>query len=103
LSNVTVTERPSRNRPPGLDCPVGYPGGYTATKPVNGYFNKFRSREFDEVKVMRLHACGPGYLHIGTKPVNKLEDLKKLRIRTFGSTARFMSLLGRDACGHAHG
>ncbi len=77
-----------------FDYPLGYPSGQVATKLVNAYFNKFKPKEFDDVKVMYMHACGPGYLHTRTKPVNKLEDLKGLRIRTSGSTARFMQLLG---------
>lgn len=76
-----------------LDYPLGYPSGYVATKVANEYFKKFHPKEFDDVKVMYFHAQGPGLLHT-KKPVNKLEDLKGMKIRTFGSNAKLMSYLG---------
>jgi len=76
-----------------LDYPLGYPSGTVATHLVNEYYKKFHPKEFDEVKVMYFHAQSPGILH-SHKPVNKLEDLKGMKMRTFGSNAEFMSLLG---------
>jgi TRAP-type C4-dicarboxylate transport system substrate-binding protein len=76
-----------------LDYPLGYPSGTVATRLVNAYLKKFNPKEFADVKVMYLHAQPPGILH-SRKPVNKLEDLKGMKMRTFGSNARFMSLLG---------
>lgn len=76
-----------------LDYPLGYPSGSVATKLVNAYYAKFKPKEFDEVKVMYFHAQAPGILH-SKKPVNKLEDLKGMKMRTFGSNAEFMTLLG---------
>jgi len=76
-----------------LDYPLGYPNGHVSTRLANAYFKKFNPKEFSEVKVMYFHAQTPGILH-ARKPVNKLEDLKGMKMRTFGSNARFMSLLG---------
>lgn len=76
-----------------LDYPLGYKSGYQATKLANAYFVKFKPKEFDDVKIMYFHAQSPGILH-ARKPVNKLEDLKGLKMRTFGSNAEFMKLLG---------
>ncbi len=77
-----------------LDYPLGYPSGYVATKLMNEYYNKFKPKEFDEVKVMYFHGQGPGLLHTKTRPVTKIEDLAGLKIRTFGPNARLMTLLG---------
>jgi TRAP-type C4-dicarboxylate transport system substrate-binding protein len=77
-----------------LDYPLGYTKGYIATKLMNEYYKKFKPKEFDEVKVMYFHGQGPGILHTRTKPINKLEDLKGMKIRTFGSNAQLMTLLG---------
>jgi TRAP-type C4-dicarboxylate transport system substrate-binding protein len=60
---------------------------------INEYFNKFKPKEFDEVKVMYLHAHGPGILHT-KKAVNKLEDMKGLKIRCTGMAAKIVSALG---------
>ncbi len=76
-----------------LDYPLGYPNGYVATKLANAYFAKFKPKEFDDVKVMYFHGQAPGILHT-KKPVYKLEDIKGMKIRTYGSNAEFMSLLG---------
>lgn len=76
-----------------LDYPLGYPSGLVATRLVNEYFKKFNPKEFNDIKVMYFHAQGPGILHT-RKPVNKLEDLKGMKIRTFGSNAKLMSALG---------
>ncbi|HEY3277854.1 MAG TPA: TRAP transporter substrate-binding protein [Syntrophorhabdaceae bacterium] len=76
-----------------LDYPMGYHADSVSTRLANAYFQKFKPKEFDEVKVMYFHAQSPGILH-ARKPVNKLEDLKGMKMRTFGSNARFMSLLG---------
>jgi TRAP-type C4-dicarboxylate transport system substrate-binding protein len=77
-----------------LDYPMGITSGYGATKMLNAYYKQFKPKEFDEVKVMYFHGQGPGILHTRTKPVNKLEDLKGMKIRTFGSNAKLMTLLG---------
>jgi len=45
------------------------------------------------VKVMYLHGHGPGLLHSKT-PVRALEDLKGLKIRATGTTAKIVSALG---------
>jgi TRAP-type transport system periplasmic protein len=77
-----------------LDYPLGYPSGLVATRLTNEFYNKFKPKEFNDVKVLYFHAQGPGILHTTKKPVNTLEDLKGMKIRTFGSNASFMSLLG---------
>ena len=76
-----------------LDLPLGYPNGMTATKVVNEFFQKADPEELKNVKVLYLHAHGPGLLHTKT-PVNKLEDLNKMKIRSTGLSAKVVSALG---------
>jgi TRAP-type transport system periplasmic protein len=76
-----------------LDYPIGHFSAGVSTKLVNVYFQKFKPKEFDEVKAMYFHCPGPGLIH-SRKPINKLEDLKGLRLRAFGSNAEFVRLLG---------
>lgn len=76
-----------------IDLPLGYQSGLTATRLINQYYQKFRPKEFDEVKILYLHAHGPGILH-SKKAVAKLEDLKGLRIRCTGTAAKVVTALG---------
>lgn len=76
-----------------IDLPLGYKSGYAATKMTNEYYNKFKPKELDEVKVMWLHAHGPGLLFT-KKPVAKLEDLQGMKVRGTGFSAKLISALG---------
>ena len=76
-----------------LDYPLGYPSGIVATRLGNEFYKQFKPKEFDDIKVMFFHAQGPGILHT-RKPVKNLDDLKGMKIRTFGSNAKMMSILG---------
>lgn len=76
-----------------LDYPLGYPSGLVATRLMNEYYKTFKPKEFDEVKVLFFHGPGPGMIHT-KKPVNKIEDIKGMKMRTFGSNAKLMQLLG---------
>ena len=44
-----------------LQQPLGYTSGYQATKLANAYYQKFKPKEFDDVKVMYLHGAAPGF------------------------------------------
>ncbi len=77
-----------------LDFPLGIPSGSVATHMMNAYYEKFKPKELDEVKIMYLHSVGPGNLHTRAKPISKLEDLKGLKIRTYGPNAKLMTMLG---------
>ncbi len=76
-----------------LDLPLGYPNGKVATRVANDFYRRFRPRELNDVKVLYLHAHGPGLLHT-KKPVRKLEDMKGLKIRSTGLSAKVVSDLG---------
>ena len=76
-----------------IDLPLGYKNGLSATRLINQYFEKFQPKEFEEVKVLYFHAHGPGILHT-KKPVAKLENLKGLRIRSTGLSAKVVTALG---------
>jgi TRAP-type transport system periplasmic protein len=77
-----------------LDLPLGYPNNTVPTKLANAFYAKFQPKEFNDVKVLWFHAQAPGIVHTKTKPITKLEDLKGMKMRTYGSNAKLMSLLG---------
>jgi len=76
-----------------IDLPLGYKNGLSATRLINQYYAKFQPKEFEEVKILYFHAHGPGILHT-KKPVTKLEELKGLRIRSTGLSAKVVTALG---------
>jgi len=75
------------------DLPLGMKTGLVATKVINDYYKKFKTKEFDEVKVMYLHGHGPGIIH-SKKEVKTLEDLKGMKIRCTGMAAKIVAALG---------
>lgn len=81
-----------------VDLPLGYKSGVIATELANAVYNKFRPKELADVKVLILHAHGPGILH--TKfPVSKLEDLKGRKIRATGLASKVVTALGAAPVG----
>jgi TRAP-type C4-dicarboxylate transport system substrate-binding protein len=87
----------SRGRFPvmaAVDLPLGYSDGVTATQVANGVFEKFKPKEFNDVQVMYFHAHGPGYIHTRDKPVASMADVKGLKLRATGNSARLVEALG---------
>ncbi len=78
----------------GLDLPVGYPDGKTATKIATAITKEFNPKEVQDTKVLYIHAHGPGVLHTKKRPVQQLADLKGLKIRSTGLSAKIVKTLG---------
>ncbi|MCE5283591.1 MAG: TRAP transporter substrate-binding protein [Deltaproteobacteria bacterium] len=76
-----------------LDLPLGYPNGRVATRVANEFFKKFMPKELQGVKLLYIHAHGPGLLHTKT-PVSNLEHLKGMKIRSTGLSAKVVEMLG---------
>jgi TRAP-type transport system periplasmic protein len=81
-----------------IDLPLGYKNFSTPTRLVNAYYKKFKPKEMDDVKVLFLEGYGPGLLH-AKKPINKLEDLKGMKIRAHGVSGKIVSALGAAPVG----
>ncbi len=78
-----------------VDLPLGYPTGMAATRIANAYYQEMKPEELNDVKVLYLHAHGPGLLHT-REPVETLEDLRGLQIRSTGLSAKMVSALGAN-------
>jgi TRAP-type C4-dicarboxylate transport system substrate-binding protein len=76
-----------------IDLPLGYKNGLAATQLINLYYQKFQPKELSDVKVLYLHAHGPGILNT-KKPVKNLEDLKGMKIVCHGLSAKVVGALG---------
>ncbi len=77
-----------------VDLPLGYHSGVVATEVINRVYKKFQPKEFDDVKVMYLHAHGPGLIHTKGKAVRKLEDMHGMKFRGHGTSALVVKALG---------
>lgn len=77
-----------------VDLP-GYPlSGRLTTRVANEVYRRFLPKEFSQVHVLYLHAHPPGSILTVSKPVRKLDDLKGMRIRSTGLSARILTALG---------
>jgi TRAP-type C4-dicarboxylate transport system substrate-binding protein len=77
----------------GLDLPLGYPNGLTASRIATQMVEKYAPKEVSDVHVLYVHAHGPGIL-ASKKPVSKLEDVKGMKIRATGLSANIVTALG---------
>ena len=76
------------------DLPLGSPSGVVSSKMIKEVFETLQPNELDGVKVMYITAHGPGLVHTKDKPVRTLEDLKGLKLRATGFSAKLVSALG---------
>ncbi|WP_025323083.1 TRAP transporter substrate-binding protein [Deferrisoma camini] len=77
-----------------VDLPFGYPNAKAATEAINEVYRQLRPKELDDVKVLYLHAHGPGLLNSRSKAVRSLEDLRGLKFRATGFAAKIVKALG---------
>lgn len=77
----------------GLDLPLGYPDGKTASRVANALIRQFAPKELNDTHWLYAHAHGPGIL-ASRKPVRSLEDLRGLKIRATGLSTKIVEALG---------
>ncbi len=77
----------------GLDLPLGYPDGLTASRAATAMAEKYQPAEFKDVHMLYIHAHGPGIL-ASKRPVRSLEDLKGVKVRATGLSAKIVECLG---------
>jgi TRAP-type C4-dicarboxylate transport system substrate-binding protein len=85
-----------------IDLPLGYTSAYQSTKLVNEFYKKFKPKEWDAVQVMFFHTAAPQSI-CTKKPINKLEDMKGLKIRATGTSAAIVQALGAAPVGMSMG
>ncbi len=77
----------------GIDLPLGYPNGLSATQIATKIAREFEPEELKDVKLLYIHAHGPGIL-ASKQPVNSLEDMEGLQVRATGLSAKIVQNLG---------
>jgi len=88
----------------GLDLPLGYPDGISATRIANELIAKYADnlRELADTQILYVHAHGPGIL-ASKKPVTTLADMANLKVRATGLSARIVEVLGGTPLGMDQG
>ncbi|MDD5205166.1 MAG: TRAP transporter substrate-binding protein [Desulfobacterales bacterium] len=76
-----------------VDLPLGYRSGYWGTKLANEFYRKFKPKEFDDVKVL-FFTTSPPHMMFAKKPVANLDDMKGLKVRSTGTSAKVVQALG---------
>ncbi|MBD3267427.1 C4-dicarboxylate ABC transporter substrate-binding protein [bacterium] len=77
----------------GLDLPLGYPDGLTATRVADKMVKEHKPEEVADTHVCYIHAHGPGLL-CSKKEVNTLDDMKGLQVRATGLSSKIVESLG---------
>ncbi len=77
----------------GIDLPLGYPDGITASRVAHTLTLRYLPEEVSDVKVLYVHAHGPGIL-ASRRSVHTLEDVQGLKIRATGLATRIVEALG---------
>jgi TRAP-type C4-dicarboxylate transport system substrate-binding protein len=77
-----------------VDLPLGYTSGKVATAVANEVYRKFKPKELSDTQVMYLSAHGPGFINTRVKAVRSMEDMKGLKLRAHGASARVVEALG---------
>lgn len=82
----------------GLDLPVGYPDGLSATRIANEMLRKYAPAEVAGTHILLVHAHGPGVLASRSR-VASMEDFAGMSCRGTGFSAKIVDLLGGNSVG----
>src|SRR5512143_2906988 len=76
-----------------IDQPVGFSSAKAASLALYDLIEKYKPKEFDQVKILTLFTCPPANV-MTIKPVKSLKDLKGLELRVGGTQADIIKNLG---------
>ena len=74
--------------------PLAYPSGWVASQAMNDFYEEFKPKEFDKVKLLFVNASPSSAIATSKKPIRKLADLKGLTIRAPGMAGEVIKALG---------
>jgi TRAP-type C4-dicarboxylate transport system substrate-binding protein len=76
--------------------PLGYPNPWIGGHVFNDFYERFKPKEWDSVRVLWMHSGGITVL-LTKRPVRRLEDLKGMIIRAPGQIGKTINALGGTA------
>jgi len=77
-----------------VGLPLAYPSAYVSSQVINDFYQQFKPKEFDPVKVLWMNTSPPSAIATAKKAVRKLEDLRGLTIRAPGMAGEVIKALG---------
>jgi len=77
----------------GVDLPIGFINSEVANAVLFDIFKKYYPKSLDKVKIITLFTAPPADI-ISKTPINKIDDLKGMEIRTTGGATKTVELLG---------
>jgi TRAP-type transport system periplasmic protein len=86
----------SRGRFPVMEImglPMGFPSGWIGTHVANDFFRKFKPKEWEDYHPLMFSLSAPTIMQ-SLKPINKLEDVKGLKIRGTSRVGDVIKALG---------
>ena len=75
------------------ELPLGFPSAWVGSQVTNDFYNEYKPKEWDKVKVLWMNSSNPSLI-ICKKPVRKLEDMRGLTIRAPGMVGKTIKALG---------
>lgn len=77
-----------------VGLPLGYPSAWVSSQVMNDFYEQFKPKEFERVRILWMNTSPPSAIATSKKPVRKLEDLKGLTIRAPGLAGQVIRALG---------
>jgi TRAP-type C4-dicarboxylate transport system substrate-binding protein len=77
-----------------VGLPIDFPSSWVGSQVLNDFYQEFKPKEFDQVKVLWMNTSTPSGISTAKKPIRKLEDLKGLTIRAPGVCGDVIKALG---------
>ncbi|MBS3906846.1 MAG: TRAP transporter substrate-binding protein [Syntrophaceae bacterium] len=77
-----------------IGLPLGYPSAWVSGQVINDFYDQFKPKEFERVRVLWMNTSPPSAIATSKKAVRKLEDLRGLTIRAPGMAGIVIRALG---------
>ena len=82
----------------GASLPFGFPNARVASLALWDFYQKYKPKEFDTVKVLSMFANAPSNI-MSKKPIRSLGDLKGYNLRASGAAAQVLKAWGANPVG----
>ncbi len=77
-----------------MELPLGFPSSWIATHVANDFYETFKPKEWDTYHPILFTTSPVNVIQTVSKPVNKLEDMKGMKIRGTGRSGDIVRALG---------